>query len=292
MPELPEVETTVKILNGVLPGLTICGVWSDFKKIVKKPKSFERFKDEIVGKKILAVKRVGKNILINLSDNRTLLVHQKLTGHLLYGRWKFNSGEWKSEIKGPLSSDSKNRFLHFVLELSNRNQLALSDPRKFAKVLVWPTDKLNKLDDLKKIGPNPLARSFTLDVFKMIISGHKGKIRDLLMDQQIISGIGNIYSTEILWEAGVHPFKQVNKLSGNEIKAIYVALKKILTRAVKLKGDSMVDYRDPFGQKGRYQEFHRAYQKEGQKCFKKDGGVIKRVKERGRSVFYCPIHQK
>jgi len=275
MPELPEVHTTATILNRVLPGLKIQGVWSDWKKTIKQPKSFEKFKKELIGRKILGVERCGKNILINLFGNLTLLVHMKMTGHLRY--------------KKP---EEEVRFVHLLFNLSNGKQLALADMRKFAKVLIFDTDKMDELRDLKNIGPNPLSKDFSFKKFKDILSGRRGVIKDVLMKQEVISGIGNIYSSEILWEAGIYPFKDVGKIKEKELEKIYKAVKKILKQGVKLKGDSIVDYRDPYGGKGGYQHFHKAYGREGEGCLKKDGGIIKRVKKGGRSTFYCSKHQK
>ena len=102
MPELPEVQTIVSDLNKVLPGLKITGVWTDWKKMLKNQKSFEDFKKEILGKKILKLRRRAKYILIDLEGNKTLIIHQKLTGHLLYGKWEQKNGEWKSKIPGPI----------------------------------------------------------------------------------------------------------------------------------------------------------------------------------------------
>ncbi len=285
MPELPEVQTIVSDLKKVLPGLKITGFWTDMPK-------FKKVKDKIVGKKILSLGRIGKNILINLSGNKTLLVHQKLTGHLLYGKWEIKNGEWKSEIAGPLSEDPRNRFLHLVLNLSNGMQLALSDLRKFAKVLVSPTDKLAQLPDVSKIGPDPLLPSFTFGKFKEILRRKKGKIKQVLMDQEVVSGIGNIYSDEILWEAGIHPLARTEALGDERLRKIFNATKKVLRRAIKAKGDSMSDYRRPSGEKGSYQNIQNAYQMTGTKCRKRDGGVIKRMKIGSRSAHFCPVHQK
>ncbi len=285
MPELPEVQTIVTDSKKVLPGLKIAGFWADipvFKKIEK----------EVIDEKILGLERRGKNILINLSGNKTLLIHQKLTGHLLYGEWKVENGEWKSVIAGPLKDDTQNRFIHLLLDLSNGKQLALSDLRKFAKVLVWPTDKLNQLPDISKLGPDPLSPPFGFDEFREILDRKKGKIKTVLMNQEVISGIGNIYSDEILWEAGIHPYKMAEKLSKDELKRIFSSMKKILKRAIKARGDSMSDYRRPSGKKGGYQKIQNAYQMTGQKCRKKDGGIIERLKLAGRSAHFCPAHQK
>jgi len=291
MPELPEVQTVVSTLKKILPGLVINDVWTDFKPLIKFPESFPVFKKTLNNLKILDVERRGKNILIYLSGGKTLLVHQKMTGHLLYGKWKMVGGRPLAMEAGPIRDDPQNRFVHLLFSLSNGRQLALSDVRKFAKVLICETSELDILKDIKDLGPNPLEGAFTFAKFKERFSGCKGFIKDLLMKQEIISGIGNIYSSEILWEAGVHPFKKNSDLEENELKKIFEACRKILPRAVKLRGDSMVDFRDPFGRKGRYQEFHKAYDREGEKCPKKDGGVIQRIKRGGRSAFFCSKHQ-
>jgi len=294
MPELPEVQTIVTDLKKVLPGLKIRDIWTDFAKMIKQPKSFSAFKKQLAGRKILDVKRKGKNILINLSDNKTLLIHQKMTGHMLYGKFRETRNKKQKWVAapGPLRDDPQNRFLHLVISLSNGKQLALSDVRKFAKVLICETNKLAELKDVKNIGPDPLEKSFTFKKFREILSGKKGGVKDVLMKQEIISGIGNIYSNEILWDAGVYPFRQTNKLTQAELKKIYQAIKKVLKLGVKLRGDSVVDYRDPFGRKGGYQNFHKAYQREGEKCPKGDKGTIKRIKKGGRSTFFCSVHQK
>ncbi|MDO8554954.1 MAG: bifunctional DNA-formamidopyrimidine glycosylase/DNA-(apurinic or apyrimidinic site) lyase [bacterium] len=292
MPELPEVHTIVSDLKKILPGLKIRDIWTDWPKLVKYPVGFEKFKKELVNRKILGATRKGKNILIDLFGNKTLLVHQKMTGHLLYGKWKLEKGKWTSTEKGPLKEDPQNRFLHIVFNLSNGKQLALSDVRKFAKALVWDTDKLDELKDIKDIGLDPFDKFFTLEKFTALLKAKTGKIKDALMKQEVIAGIGNIYSSEILWEADVHPLRPAQSLEKEELRDIYKAIKKILELGIKNRGDSMVDYRDVYGKKGGYQLLHKAYKREGEKCPKKDGGIIKRIKWGGRSAFFCPVHQK
>ncbi len=201
MPELPEVQTIVSDLKKVLPGLKITGFWTDIP-------SFRKIKDKAVARKILDLERKGKNILIQLSGNLTLLIHQKMTGHLLYGKWKVKGREWKSIIPGPLN-DPENRFIRLLFFLSNGRQLALCDMRKFAKALTWPTDKLAELNDIKNLGTDPFDKNFTFRRFKEIIAKKSGKIKTVLMDQSLISGIGNIYFDEILWLPSVHPLKSV-----------------------------------------------------------------------------------
>ena len=301
MPELPEVQTIVSDLQKILPGLKIADVQTDWKKMFKNC-SFEYFKKEVVGEKILNVERKGKNILIHLSQNKTILIHQKMTGHFLYGKWKMPARlasesvaggvKWISEESGPIKDDPQNRFIHLVFDLSNGKQLALSDLRKFAKVLLWPTDKLNELEDINNLGPDPTNKDFDFKKFQERLAGKKGKIKTVLMDQSVIAGIGNIYSDEILWLSGSHPMKPVSSLTQEELKTIYNSTKKILKRALEARGTSDSDYRDPFGKKGLYQEMLFVYGLEGEKCQKKDGGTIARLKIGGRSAHFCPVHQK
>lgn len=291
MPELPEVQTIVSDLQKILPGLKILDVLTDAKNLFRGD-VFEKFKKETSGEKILEIKRNGKNILIHLSANKTILIHQKMTGHLLYGKWKKGGEKWTSEETGPMKDDPMNRFVHVIFVLSNGKQLALSDMRKFAKILLSPTDTLSKLKDLN-IGIDPLDKNFTLKKLKEIIKiRHGGKIKTVLMDQTLVAGIGNIYSDEILWLSGINPLKKAGELNTRETENLHEAIKEILIKAVKARGTSSSDYRDPSGKKGNYQNMVYVYRLTGKPCQKKDGGVITRIKVGGRSAHYCPVHQK
>jgi len=292
MPELPEVETIVRDLKKKVLGRTFLNVWTDFPKLIKKPKNFEEFKKEIKGKEIKNIQRRAKNIIFKLSNNYSLLVHQKMTGHLLFGKWKTENGKWISTIPGPLRNDPMNRFLHLVFTLDNGRQLALSDLRKFAKVELWKTNELENSEGIKSLGPEPLEKDFTFEKFKKALGKKKkGRIKQILMDRAVISGIGNIYSDEILFEARIHPLQDISKLSDEKLKKIYKATKKILPLAIKLGGESISDYRRPSGEKGFYDKARKVYRKEGEKC-PVCGGIVKRVKIGGRSAHYCPKCQK
>jgi formamidopyrimidine-DNA glycosylase len=293
MPELPEVETIVRDLRKAKPpiiGAAFFDVWTDFRRIVKKPKNFEEFRKEIKGKKILDIKRRGKNIIFKLSDDYYLLIHQKLTGHLLLGKWKFEGREWISEIEGPLKEDPMNKFLHLIFLLDDKRQLALSDLRKFAKIELLKKGELEK--ELKKIGPEPLEENFSFEKFKEALAKkRKGKIKQVLMDQEVIAGIGNIYSDEILWKAKVHPFKRVEKLKEEELREIFKAMKEILQKAIEVGGESISDFRRISGEKGGFDSLRKVYRREGEKCLR-CGSIIKKIKLAQRSAHYCPGCQK
>ena len=293
MPELPEVETTINILKKSRPrilGAVFLDVWTDAPSLIKRAKSFAQFKKEIRGRKIRRIWRRGKNIIFDLSGSKFLLIHQKLTGHLLLGKWKRQDNRWRPLVGGPLAEDPMNRFLHLIFYLDNGRQLALSDLRKFAKVELL--DKKQLEEELKSLGLEPLDKKFTFGEFqKNIQKKKKGPIKQILMDQTVIAGIGNIYSDEILFEARVNPFRKVMELNEKELKEIYSAIKKILSLGIKLQGASVSDYRLPSGVKGGFDRVIKVYRKEGQRCPKCDT-IIKRQKIGGRSAHFCPKCQK
>ena len=299
MPELPEVTTTVNGLNKVLKNLTIKDVWSDYflrtknkrKDTIKNKKYFEKFRKEISGEKFKNAERRGKNILIHLTDGKTILVHMKMTGHLLYGKYSWNGKKWQSYE--PLLKDSFNQFIHLIFTLSNGEHLAFSDMRKFAKVVLFETKYREKLIDLAGLGPEPL-QNLSLETFtKQLHKKPDGKIKTVLMDQSIIAGIRNIYSDEILWEAGIHPERKPKTLKKDEIMKMWKATKKILNNSIKMGGDSMSDYRNIYGEKGNYQNAHKVYRRTNEKCLKKscDGIIIRKIIG-GRSGHFCNTHQK
>jgi formamidopyrimidine-DNA glycosylase len=313
MPELPEVETIVRQLNKKVAGRKIIDAWADWPKTIKTH-NLKDFISAIRGRKILHARRRAKYILMDLSGGKTLVIHQKISGHLLYGKWekKQNDAEkialqsreagnvksknlknqtWISAIPGPLRDDPNNRFIRFILFLGNGRQLALSDLRRFAKVYLADTDKVEKITDIGKLGPEPLDRSFTFEKFRKLMAKKRGVIKKVLMDQFTIAGIGNIYSDEILWYAGIHPLHRVEKLNDKELAAIYKYIRFVLKKAIGAKGSSEVDYRTLEGKFGKYQNMQKAYQQTGKKCQKGDGGIIKRIKVNGRSAHFCPVHQ-
>ncbi|MBN2197765.1 DNA-formamidopyrimidine glycosylase [Candidatus Wolfebacteria bacterium] len=294
MPELPEVQTIVDDLNKKIIGCKITKVWFDVPKLIKKPnpKDFEK---QIKDLKISIVKRRGKNILIYLKlpkekkPSKLLLIHQKMTGHLLIGKWNVQN-EVKSLIEGELS-EKVNNYIHLILYLDNGQQIALSDLRKFAKILFGTKEEIESLPDLMQIGPEPLERKFMFSDFVNLMSLQKRKIKQVLMDFKVISGIGNIYSDEILYQAKIHPFKPANKLTEKELNEVFLAIKNILGKAVRMRGTSISDFRGTDGKPGNYARALLVYQKEDKPC-KRCQTLIKRVKVGGRSAHYCPKCQK
>jgi formamidopyrimidine-DNA glycosylase len=301
MPELPEVHTTATILNKLIKGKRIVSVWSDYnspyylgKDNIKDPKYFRYFKKEVSDKKIIKVWRRAKNVLIDIEGNKTILVHMKMTGQLLYGDYiKTPKGEfgWKAK-KEPLT-DPFSRFIHLVFELDNGKYIAFSDMRKFGTIkLIQDKEAYDKEFDF--VGPEPLDDNFIFNDFKKVITKKpNGYIKTVLMDVSVIAGIGNIYSDEILFESKIPPNRKVSSLTDKELRSIYQNTKKLLSKGITLGGDSMSDYRNPYGKKGEFQLHHKVYQRKDDKCVRRGcDGVIKRTVINGRSSHYCPVCQR
>jgi formamidopyrimidine-DNA glycosylase len=282
MPELPEVQTTVNGLNKTVKGKRIVDVKTSYKSAfhagkdnIKDLKFFSIFKKKVKGQKILKAERRAKNILIHLDNGYTILTHMKMTGHFVYDRPDYP-------------------FTRLDFTLDNGKHLTLSDMRKFAKVTFVKTSELEKSFHLEHLGPEPLEKVFKFEVFKsQVLKKSNGQIKQALMDQSLIAGIGNIYSDEILWRAGVHPMSKVSDIPERNLKEMFKAMKEVLQRGIDFGGDSMSDYRNIKGEKGEFQEHHRAYRRTGKPCGKKGcPGKIERKVVGTRSAHFCPVHQK
>ncbi len=290
MPELPEVQTTVDGINTYVKGKTIASVWTDYggaihvgKGNIKDSKFFSTFVEQITGKKVVGATRRAKNVLIHLSGNHTVLVHMKMTGHLLHGTFeKFinekNKEEWRG-LRPEALKDSFNRFIHLIFNFTDGTSLALSDMRKFAKVTLLETDTLEDSEHLKHIGPEPLEKEFSYSLFKKRLYKNKtGRV---------------IYSDEALWLAGIHPETKVEKIPDDALKLLFTSVKKVLLKGIDFGGDSMSDYRNILGERGEFQGQHNAYRKTGTKCKRKGcKGIIQRKVVGGRSAHFCIEHQK
>lgn len=304
MPELPEVETTTRGIQKEVVGLKIKDVWTDLNSkdtrqndAVKNARYFPYFKKEISNKKVLSAERRAKNILIHLLGGKTILIHMKMTGHLLYGKYIYNKKENKwipnyRDTKHPLN-DPYNRFIHVVFILSNGKHLVFCDTRKFGKITLLDTATAHTTKHLEKIGPEPLDKNFTIQKLKECLNKKpNGKIKIVLMDPSIIAGIGNIYSDEILWRASIHPERKTSNIKDKEIKLIFKAMKETLKKGIDFGGDSMSDYRNIYGLRGKFQLHHEAYRRTGEKCRRKNCiGVIIRKVINGRSGHFCSKHQ-
>lgn len=257
MPELPEVETLCRQLQKKIIG----------KKILSSEvydSKLAHVKD-LQGSTIVAVRRNGKTIEIILDDGNSVLIHLRMTGRLF----------WQEKSDRPKHS-------RWRISLGSGN-LYLVDPRRFATITVLPT----------KAHPaaNDLMLGFEQQPFITKHGMRKTKVKNLIMDQKAVAGIGNIYACEILHAAGIHPERMAATLLNKDWKKIFEKTKRILKKAIEKRGTSVSDWRDLYGQQGENQFELKAYGREGEKCIK-CGGTIVRIKQGGRSTFFCPICQK
>jgi formamidopyrimidine-DNA glycosylase len=275
MPELPEVQTIVNDLQTVISD-TITDFWSDWERALSNEKghiSSKEAKELLLGEKIITIERQGKNILIRLAGKLSIIIHLRMTGQLV--------------IKE--KADPTSKHVHHIFYLKKHGSLEFSDIRKFATIKILPSD-LASIPNFS--GIDPFDKQFTQKYFSHLLTNSKNKtIKEILMDNSLILGIGNIYASEILFEAKINPLRKANFLSEIEKNSIFKAIIKILKKAIRLRGTSVSDYRDSRGQKGSFQKVLQVYKKHGQKCQKCDT-IIARTVVAQRSTFYCPKCQK
>lgn len=301
MPELPEVETVVRDLQKKVVGATITDMWTDWPKAIKDPRSQSKTTvsrtavayaaEQLKGKKILSVSRRGKNIVFTLSHGHLLLIHQKMTGHLLVGQWRIKEGRVFGLSPKAVVEDSYNHHVHFILSLNDGRQLGLSDVRKFAKILFGPAGDIETLPELTGLGPDALDPTLTDAVLSARLQAQRRPIKQVLMDPSVVAGIGNIYADDILWKARIHPLVSARSLTEGEIRKIHQSMREVLTLAVELRGTSTSDFRDTDGLEGNYTGHRAVYQRTGEPC-PRCQTPIKRIVIAGRSAHLCPHCQK
>ncbi len=282
MPELPEVQTVVSQLGKKITGKTFSGFWTDWEKKVLEP--LPKVRKLVKGATILGTRRFGKTIVIDLDNEYSLVIHLKMTGHLLYkDKTNKDAKEWQ---------DPTNQFIHHRFLFADGSQVDFSDMRKFGWVDICRTNELAKHRHIEKLGVDALSKNFTSGVLASFIKRYpKRPIGILLLDQEKIAGIGNIYRSEVLYRSGILPWRLAGKLTREEIELLYEKIKEVLREAVKLRGTTDGDFRDTAGKRGGFQKMLFVYARAGESC-KRCGTIIVRKKMGGRSVFACQTCQK
>lgn len=293
MPELPEVETIKRGLITSVKGKRISDVkilWSGALNVPVK-----KLTDSVKGAKITNIARRAKILILTLSNDLTLLIHLKMTGQLIYeSPQKKTAGQAgitnnESQI---IPENPKYKYARVIFYFTDKSILVFNDLRKFGYIKLIPNEKIEEMLGKEKFGPEPLEDTFTIEKFKEILKKYPNRrIKQLLMDQAIIAGIGNIYADEICYYAKVLSTKPTNKLSNEQIKKLYEGIKIILTKAIELRGSSVDNYVDTEGAKGDYVKELKVYDRKGEKCYRCKG-IVKRIKLGGRSSYFCAKCQK
>jgi len=293
MPELPEVETVVRGLTRHIVGQSIKDI-----KILNK-KSFIGTSRQDSKSKILGLKRRGKSIIINLSKGLSLLIHLKMTGQLIYipkdsGQARMTEGKKRLNLGHPtkdFAEEMPSSHTRVIFELS-KGTLYFNDQRKFGWVKLVPTKDVEKDKFISKLGVEPLSRSFNSDVLWQAIQRHPNSpIKSTIMDQSLVTGVGNIYSDEALFVAGIRPDRKGKTITKPETKKLALAIKKVLELGIKHAGTSIANYKNAEGLPGRMQNYLKVYGRTGLPCPHKCG-VVKSIRIGGRSAHFCPICQK
>ncbi len=280
MPELPEVETIRLGLQRYLIGHKIVDVDVSLIRI------FSGDTKKIIGGKVVAVRRFGKGLLIDLDNDYSIAVHVKMTGQLLYR--KVSKEEKVSKVSNVKVDVGKlpDVYTHVVFRLDKDATLFYRDMRQFGWVKIIKTKDAVEMPFFKSLGPEPL-KDLDLKKFQAIISKNKTNIKVLLMDQKKISGIGNIYANDALFVAGIDPRRYSASLTQKEQVKLFKAIEQVLKKGLEAGGASEWHYVDALGGSGNYQNFFQVYNKKGKSC-KNCGSIIEKITLGGRGTFFCP----
>ncbi len=288
MPELPEVEVVKRSLEKKILNLIIQKVKINDSKLrynVNKEKIYK-----LKGKKIEKIYRRSKFLIFQLTGKTFMLVHLGMTGKFFFINKKKKKLKTSFYYKLDPEKDSKHDRIIFYLEKNQK--LIYNDVRKFGFIKFYNQDKLNKSMHLKNLGPEPLNNEWNSTYFKRYILGRERTIKDILMDQKFVSGIGNIYANETLFLSSIKPSRKVNKIKDHEIEKIIKNTKKILESSIKLGGSSIKDFSND-GKKGDFQQYFSVYGRKGEICSNIDcNQLINKSKISNRATFFCKFCQK
>ncbi|HJP40139.1 MAG TPA: bifunctional DNA-formamidopyrimidine glycosylase/DNA-(apurinic or apyrimidinic site) lyase [Dehalococcoidia bacterium] len=269
MPELPEVETVRRDLEDLVSGRRIIDLNADASTLpllAGPTVTLDELRNSLVGRTIRDIGRIGKYLLFTLDDGRTLVVHLRMTGRLI----------WRS------SKEPEEPYERARLVLDNDHDLRWADLRKFG---TW-----RLIDDVRtleaKLGPEPIAAGFTLSRFRRALGAGNAPIKSVLLDQRRLAGIGNIYADEALFEARIRPDTPASALSRPASKRLFHACREVLEQGIRNRGASFQDYVDAQGEPGRNHIYVQVFRRTGEPCYR-CGSTIQRIVVGGRSTHFC-----
>lgn len=289
MPELPEVETILRGLQPKIINLKISRIE------VLNTKSFSSDTSEIIGATIQSVWRRAKILGIDLSNNRSLLIHLKMSGQIIFiNNLKRKNNNSKSErFSGghptkDMLAQMPNNSTRVIFDFTNGAKLFFNDQRKFGWIKIVPTDQLSQDLFIAKLGPEPLSRQFTPKILQHVLAGHpKMPIKVALLDQSTIAGIGNIYASEACFLAGLDPKTPVQNLTAKDYQRLHRGIIDSLKSSIKYGGSSKHTYVNESGEKGYFLEVANVYDRQNLPC-RRCRTIIQKITLRGRSTYFCP----
>ena len=285
---MPEVETIRLGLARLLPGRRVAAVDSDWPKSF--PNSESDVKHFLIGTEITAVRRRAKVLIVELSNEYSLIIHLKMTGQLVFrgADERFGAGHPNDSLVG----DLPDRSTRVTLWFEDGSRLFFNDQRKFGWMRLLPDMEIMNLDFFKKVGPEPLGTDLDAKILQARAARRgKSNIKSVLLDQTVLAGVGNIYADEALWGAKIHPATLTGELTTGDFKRLYNELVYILRLSIEKGGSTDKNYVDTAGKKGSYLKFARVFRREGQPC-PRCGTTIIKTRVAGRGTHLCPHCQK
>jgi len=284
MPELPEVETVRRGLLPVMEGAVIA------RAEVRRPDLRwpfpEQMAERLTGARVTRLARRSKYILAELDTGETLIIHLGMSGRMLIAGAP-TPGVFHHEEVVPQKHD------HVVLHMDNGATITFNDARRFGAMDLAPTDGIDRHWLIEKLGPEPLGNAFSETYLAEALSGKNTPIKSALLDQRIVSGLGNIYVCEVLFRARLSPTRKAGKIARARTSALVPIVREVLGDAIEAGGSSLRDYRQADGELGYFQHRFQVYDREGEACVTPDcSGTINRITQSGRSTFYCPQCQR
>ena len=287
MPELPEIEIVKRSLFKMINKAKIVDIKINNKNLrYKIPHSFSK---HLIGDKILRISRRSKYLIFHFKK-KLLLAHLGMSGKLLLMRCS-DSKIFKTSFYYDLNILQNHNHIYFTL--NNGMLLIYNDVRRFGFFKLYNTTYLNKITFLKKLGLEPFSKKFNIQYFKKFVQNRKKNIKNLLMDQTFVSGLGNIYVNEALFMSRIKPMRKCNNLNKTEIKNLILSIRKILMFSISKGGSSIKNFKDTLGKSGSFQQFFKVYGQKDKNCSRIScKGKIQKIEIAKRSSFYCNICQK
>lgn len=269
MPEMPEVETVRKTLEPLVKGKTIKNVTVWYSKIIMG--NSQEVAKKLKGKKILAIDRYGKYLLIRLSGDLTLVSHLRMEG--------------KYRLVNSDTPKQKHEHVQFLFD--DGTALRYDDVRKFGRMHLVETGTERQTTGIRHLGPEPNSKDFSLGYFQKELSKKKKNIKTSLLDQTIVCGLGNIYVDEVLWQSKIHPLSVPAKIPAAQVKNLFNTINSTIKKATELRGTTVHTFLDADGQIGGYQDMLQVYGHSGQECAR-CGTILEKIKVNGRGTTFCP----
>jgi formamidopyrimidine-DNA glycosylase len=284
MPELPEVETVRRGLQPALEGRRI--VRAEVRRPDLRWPFPERMAERLTGARVEGIGRRSKYLLLDLDTGETLLVHLGMSGRMLVGGRVL--GEYVHDVGAEESPHD-----HVVLDTEDGTRITFNDARRFGAMDLWPTGDLAGHRLLRDLGPEPLGNEFGPETLARAFRGKAAPVKAALLDQRLVAGLGNIYVSEALSRAGIHPARAAGRISLDRLRRLAPAIRAVLEEAIEAGGSTLRDHRQADGTAGRFQDRFRAYDRAGQPCLTFEcQGTVRRIVQGGRSTYYCPACQR